>query len=296
MLEAALTRELIIGAAVALTSAGAMRLLRGSLARRFGGAIAVVAASVSLAATGSLPLQVLASLFGLLVGGWLWKRNRLIAAVIVLASALPIVGASPMSERYLFLLSTALYVLCGGWAIDHFETRRGPIVPALFAVTVLGAYLTVPSPNEVSAVLGAATAVAILPRLSHTSSFAIMGLLLWTVVLGGSDRTGSIVGALAGIGILVMEPVGRALGTRIPRSLRLLTADQLTPRLLLAIQLVVVTVTSRVAGFRLESEPAFALALLAWILGWSLMAFDLERNSDESSGASEDVLSVDEDD
>jgi hypothetical protein len=98
-----------------------------------------------------------------------------------------------------------------------FDRRWGNTgcTPVLLAISVVGLYYTVPDPGDALVVLGVALPIAMLgwpwpvARLGSTGGFAVAGLLAWVVVRGGSGRQSSIVGGMACLGLLAIEPVAR---------------------------------------------------------------------------------------
>ena len=99
------------------------------------------------------------------------------------------------------------------------------------------------------------------------------------VAEGGQARAASIVGGLATVGVLALEPVARR--ARPPRACRG-PADWRSPRILAlaALQVVVVLVMSRVAGLRDDLEGATVIAVVTGVLGLAALVVllrDVER-------------------
>ncbi len=230
-----------------------------------------------LAAAGLLALAVLARLDGRLpIGLLLLAAAGLLAGLpgagpwAAVASALPgswlvtqAAFAVPRVERFnldgtLAWAAPALVLtsLVGGFLVAHFdrrwrETGAGPV---LVAISVAGVYATVPDTEEALTALGVALPVALLgwpwPVASlGGGAFAVTGLVGWTVVVGGAGRPSSIVGGLACLGLLCLEPLARAVAR--PGSwLRTAGARRSWLVPLAAIHFVLVAVASRVAGLR----------------------------------------------
>ncbi|HLT69075.1 MAG TPA: hypothetical protein VKZ72_02840 [Acidimicrobiales bacterium] len=237
--------------------------------------VVVAAAAVAALDRDVLPVddQVVAGLGLLAAGGYLAERWSLhvLAAVpgaLVLAAALP---ADPGWVRPVVVTTTVL----GGAAaadLDRAAGRRPRRVgaglhlapgvgPVMLAVTVAGVYLTVPDTEMATVVLGAALPAAALGwpfawgRLGGGGVLAAVGVVAWTVALDGRGRLGSVVGGVACLGLLVLEPPLRRLGgLPVARGTR-------GALVLVAVHVVLVAWCSRVAGLRSDPAPALVLAL-----------------------------------
>ena len=97
---------------------------------------------------------------------------------------------------------------------DQFHRRRG-FGPALILVTALGIYVTVPDTEGARVLVGATLPLIalVLPRPAATLGGAgvalLVGIMLSITAAEGAPRPGSIVGAIAGFGFLVVEPIAR---------------------------------------------------------------------------------------
>jgi hypothetical protein len=157
------------------------------------------------------------------------------------------------------------------------------LVPALLAVTAAGIWACVPDVEGALVLLGAALSLTLLgwpsplaarrPGLAGfgvAGSAAVAAVLVWVVATGGAGRPGSVVGGLACLGLLLVEPAVRLLD---PRRRSPLDPVEGRPGLAwaaLAAQLVLVGFASRVAGR--PEQAAAALALAALGLGLALAA------------------------
>jgi hypothetical protein len=99
---------------------------------------------------------------------------------------------------------------------------------------------------------------------------AVAAVLVWTVASGGAARPGSVVGGLACLGLLAVEPVVRLLDPRRRSPLDPLERRPGLAWAALAVQLVLAAVAARVAGR--PERAATALALAALELGLALAA------------------------
>jgi hypothetical protein len=145
------------------------------------------------------------------------------------------------------------------------------------AVTAAGIWATVPDVEAALVLLGAALPMALLgwplflarraptrppPAFGVAGSLAVAGVLVWAVASGGTGRPGSLVGGLACLGLLAVEPVARGLD---PRRRSPLDALERRPGLAwaaLAAQLALVAVAARVVGRPERATTALGLAVV----------------------------------
>jgi hypothetical protein len=102
------------------------------------------------------------------------------------------------------------------------ENARGGLAPVLMAVTALGMYGALPDTEQAAALVGATVPIVLLgwPKplasLGAPGAFAMVGLVVWTASVGGRGRPGAIVGAIACLGVMLVEPLVRRLFLRRP--------------------------------------------------------------------------------
>jgi hypothetical protein len=146
------------------------------------------------------------------------------------------------------------------------------VTPVLLAVTTFGVWVTVPETQHVVVLMGAVLPVAAVAFLRPTwlgipGAFAAVAVIAWVVEVDGQARDGAVVGSLACLGLLLLEPVLRRTGL-VPHvepapergsSLPLSGAGSgwMTP----IVHTVLVAWCSRVAG--MQSSAAVALGLVA---------------------------------
>jgi hypothetical protein len=136
---------------------------------------------------------------------------------------------------------------------------------ALWGVTVFGVWVTTPETQHVVPLIGAAVPVALLglpwPRalasLGRVGASVAVGLLAWAVAVDGFNRNGAVVGALACLGVLVIEPVVR----------RFADVDDFPWPVVVVTHLAVVGVCSRVAGASDSATLALAFSAVAYVAG-----------------------------
>jgi hypothetical protein len=170
-------------------------------------------------------------------------------------------------------------------ALAAFDRRWGRLglAPALLAVTAAGIWACVPDVEGPLVLAGAVLPMALLGRpgplagrwpgaagFGVAGSVAVAAVLVWVVATGGAGRAGSVVGGLACLGLLLVEPAARLLDRR-----RRSPLDPLEDRpglawAALAGQLALAGFASRVAGR--PERAATTLALAALGLGLALAA------------------------
>jgi hypothetical protein len=243
-------------------------------------------ADLQLAAAG-LALGLVAALACL----WRWRRRRDrppavagLALATAAAAGYVLTGAPAAPGPPWWLLAVATAAVAAALAGFDRRWRRPALAPALLAVTAAGIWATVPDVEAALVLLGAAVPMALLgwpsplagraagppPGYGVAGSVAVAAVLVWAVATGGAARPGSVVGGLACLGLLAVEPAARWLD---PRRRGPLDPVERRPGLAwaaLAAQLALVALASRVVG-RLESA-ATALLLAGIGLGLAVAA------------------------
>jgi hypothetical protein len=231
----------------------------------------------------------------LLVGvfAWAWRRARRGGVAATLAGLAPaaagvggLVAAGVVpADRETGLapaVAVAAVLVAGALLADFDRRRRDGLALPLWAVTVAGVWATVPDVEAAVVVLGAALPPALLGwpsplarsglvSLGLAGSLASAGLLVWVVATDGAARPGSMVGGLACLGVLAVEPVARRLAGRGPGG------RPLPPLPLAAAHLCLVAVAARVVGRRETVAEALPLAVAALAVGLVVAVAALRR-------------------
>ena len=173
--------------------------------------------------------------------------------------------------------------LVGGVLTASFDRMLGArgLAPVLLAVTTLGIYLTTPDTERSAVLLGAALPVALLAcpwplaTLGVGGSFASVAVLTWVVAIDGVGRDGALVGSVACLGMLVLEPVVRAAQSRrlppAPVPLRYSAT-------VVAVHVALVAVCSRVGGLRSSAVEALAVCALAYAVAGAVLVAQASRH------------------
>ncbi|HEY8525610.1 MAG TPA: hypothetical protein VIL48_11630 [Acidimicrobiales bacterium] len=240
---------------------------------------------------------------------------RLAAAV---PGAVVVAGSTEIDSPGWAAPAVVIAAVVGGGlaaACDRTWGRRG-LPPVLLAVTVLGVYATTPDTEHARVLAGAALAVALLgwPRplasLGAGGSLVAAALVGWTAVVDGMARPGAVVGAIACLGVLALEPVvrwgvgrlapaptSRAPGSQVPGpqtpgsagpDRRAIPAAPARPapwgRDAAArglVHLGLVAACSRVAGLRTSAVQAGAISVAAYAAAAAvLVALERQRRAD----------------
>jgi hypothetical protein len=224
-------------------------------------------------------------------GAWLGRQIRLpllLRPLLVAPGAAVTVEAMHLADRSTVIWPTVVVAsIVAVLVADADESLAASAAgPPLLAVSIFGMYVTIPETSQILPVLVVCVPIALvgaplgLARLGAAGSGAIVVLLAAVVAEGGQARAASIVGGLASAGVLALEPVARRLVPGAPpwpdhwRSPRIL--------LLVAVHVVLVFVTSRVAGIGDDLEIATAITAVTAAGGLAalvVMLRDVERVS-----------------
>jgi hypothetical protein len=157
------------------------------------------------------------------------------------------------------------------------------LLPALLAVAAAGIWVCVPDVEGALVLLGATLSLTLLgwpsplaagrPGLAGFGvggSAAVAAVVVWVVASGGAGRPGSVVGGLACLGLVLVEPAVRLLDRHRRSPLDPLDGRPRLAWAALAVQLVLAGFAARVAGRPEGTAPALGLAALG--LGAALAA------------------------
>lgn len=245
------------------------------------GLATAIAAAYAVREAAWLPDRVVLALALLTLAGLVVDVLRL-SMVYLFVAAIPgaiVLDSAPavLEMRWVRLLVFATTVV-GGVALASFDRRwaRHGLAAPLVALWAAGVYMTVPDTEAALAVLGASLVVAVgawplrLGCFGACGALPMAGLIAWTARLSGSGRPSSIVGAVACIGLIAVEPATRALrrGDAGPIDVfarpahgRWWTLPAVVP-----FQLVLVIVAARIAGLGHRIDRAVAIVTVEGIL------------------------------
>jgi hypothetical protein len=128
-------------------------------------------------------------------------------------------------------------------------------------------YSTVPDTEVALIALGAALPLAVLgwpwplASLGRAGSYTATGLLLWIVAAEGVGRSSSLVGGIACLGLLAVEPIARLLDPDRESIVGYLPSGRSGALVVAILHLGLVYVAARVAGTRRTMAEAAFVAL-----------------------------------
>jgi hypothetical protein len=240
------------------------------------GLAATTAAAVAMNIARPLSDRVWAGLGLLALAGaaFPWTRRIPVLPMVVTLPGAWLISQSGLPGGpwvvYLVIVVAALSGPLISWFDE--EADLSPIPAWLFAISVAGVWVTVPDTEEALVLLGAMAIPTLLAwplgvaRLGAIGGHSLVGLYMWVVVWGGRGREGSIVGAAAALGMLVAAPLGAWVARK-----QKVTTTGWSWICLIVIQLLLVAITARVAGFRVDPTAAVAIALpslVVAVFGW----------------------------
>lgn len=236
---------------------------------------------LALLAAGGLVITVL----GLVV-----EAPLLIGAVAAVPGALVLASDADITTFTWAKTFSIVAIIVGSALVadfDNYQARAG-LGPVFMAVTALGVYYTVPDTEEAVVLVGATLPLIFVafPKpfaaLGRSGAFAMVGAVTWTAAVDGRGRASSIVGAVACLGVMLLDPLlDRVLPTRDER----IVSPWSWPLLLvLAIHIALVGVASRIAGTRDSLSAAVVITVVAFAVAAVALAFVPQHSVDDATG------------
>jgi hypothetical protein len=268
----------LVGVAVgigALVASGLISL-RWAKPAPAGGVLLTGGILLGLAVEEGVPVGLAAGVGLLGVAGALWRRWKPAAvglggvAVVLLVLATPSQPGSLTSWLALVAAPVALLVA-------DFDDRYGKsaISLPLVAVAFLGMLVTVPDTERAIVAVGVALPMALagwplrLARLGAAGSAATAGVFVWLAFAEGVGRPGSVVGAIAALGLLLAEPAVREFRTAGRTRLGALLGTPLGPAAVIGLQGLLALYATRFAGLKSSAIVAALLTVpVLLVVGW----------------------------
>ena len=258
---------------------------------------------IAAAAVGGLylvaePLDSAFSGLGLILAGALITRiasvPRWVQPLAVLPGAIWIAAGTPVTELGWVRVLMAVLIPLGGYLIADFEMRydRLGLGVIFFTLAAFGVFASVPDTEEALLLAALVIPVSLLawPKvrvsLGPEGAYLAVAMFLWVVAAGGGGRPGSIVGASATLGLLLLEPLVVAFKPFAAQAMTWVT-ERFAAAVMASIpQLFVVVLTSRVAA-RFEQEwSALVVVVLVYTAtvtaAWMLVARGLDARQSPS--------------
>lgn len=258
--------EFLLGVAGAVFALAALIVFRRDAGRSGWGIALTAAVGLGLFfSNAGLPRSVPLGIGTLGLGGGLFGKglitrpsagDRLGLVTIAIGATLLAYGMRPNQSTWVLVLAPPITV---GMALAIRSWRDLPLhrhLGIVTGVTAFGIWATVPDTEAARVLLGAAMVLSVATyaplraRISSGGAFSLSGMVVWISATGGVERPGSIIGAWACVGLLVLAPV---LWNRLA---------ELSTALVLSGHAIWVLLSSRVFGF-FQSALAAALWVVA---------------------------------
>lgn len=194
------------------------------------------------------------------------------ASVVALA-AVPgaaILAMAAPAEPWWFRMTVFVAVPVGGFLVDEFDVRyeRLGLGMLFYGLACLGAFLAVPDTELPRALLAVVFPMMFLAwpkvqvRLGRTGAYGAMSVFTLSTVTGGVGRSASVIGAMACLGLMVLEPMVVSVRHRLARLPYWLHETPEAAVLATIPQVVLVLVASRVAGLMVSITGAMVTVLV----------------------------------
>ncbi|MGQ0802740.1 MAG: hypothetical protein ACT4PI_02575 [Actinomycetota bacterium] len=260
-------RDGLVAGVVALVAVAALAIvLRPDPPVGLAGSAAAVAAIVAFGAR-SLPEELLAGVAALLIApliAHLASSGFGVRAVsVVPGAALVALGTRPVEMDWLRVVAPVAVVVVSLLLMDFDRANTASrLAPVLLGGSALGLYATVPETGRAVVLVGVLLPLAVLAwpfrtgALGAAGAGAVTGLFVWVAALGAGTRPAAAVGALASLGVLLVEPVVRHAVGLTPAT------RPFAPRALatVALHAGVVVIGGRVAGTQSSVSAAVVIA------------------------------------
>ena len=197
------------------------------------------------------------------------------------------VGTSVTELQWVRILMVVVIPL-GGFLISDFELRydRMGLGVIFFTLAALGIFAAVPDTEEALVITAAAVPITLLawPRvtisLGSEGAYLAVAMFLWVTAAGGGGRPASIVGASAGLGLLLLEPIVVAVNPLAAKVTTWMTGSSAGAVVASIPQFVVVVICSRVAARFTQESLALLLVIVAYgatvAVGWVAVSRGLD--------------------
>lgn len=273
VLKHRLTRPLpLIGILIPAVLLGTLAMVEGVMDPAIIPSLLMMAAGVGLAILLGAPMSVQALAA---VPGSIW-----------------LAVASNVTDLLWVRVMFALFIPIAGYLINDFELRHeGLGLGAIYyALATLGAFGAIPDTEWAVTLLAIAFVLTFLawPRmlasLGPVGSFLAVTVLVWVTAQGGAPRPASIVGAIACLGLLILEPIIIAFKPRAMRVSRFVKRNWVGAILASVPQFMVVLICSRVAARFTSEVPALLIVAFVYaavlVIGFMTVSKSIDLTED----------------
>lgn len=234
---------------------------------------------------------LLGTLTARLVRGPAW-----VTPVAALPGAVWLAMGTDITELGWVRLSIVVLVPVVGYLIDDFEKRYSSfgLGVIFFVLAILGVFFAVPDTEWARTLVAVAVPVTFLAwpmvgaSLGTEGSYVAVAVFLIVTSQGGGPRPASIVGGIAGLGLLLIEPVLIVVRPSVIRLTTWLKRNWVGAVLAAIPQFVLVAICSRVAARFTSVIPAIAVVIAVYVaviaVGLSAVARDPEDTTTSRYG------------
>jgi hypothetical protein len=223
-----------------------------------GGLLIGVATLSAVTLAGEIPSAVWIGV-GVILLLTLMVENLGASPVVIAAASVPgavVVALAGSTEPAWVRMVVVVAVPIMGFLINDFESRyaRSGLGVIYFGLAALGTFLAVPDTEWVRTLFAVALPISFLawPRVLVTigpgGAYAVAAVFALFTSEGGTGRPASVIGALASLGLLVIEPVVFRLQPQIDSLRARLLGDPVSILIAAIPQFAIVFVTSRIAA------------------------------------------------
>jgi hypothetical protein len=224
-----------------------------------------------------------------LVAGLLARRRPPLAmcgvalavpGAVVLALHLRVASAHVHAPAAWVAPLVAVSIVVAGPLVADFDRRFGargwPLV--LYAISAVGVFSTVPDTERALVLLGLSLPMVFagwpfaLASLGPAGSYAAVGVLVWVSATDGRGRQAAIIGAIACLGLLVIEPIARLLRGGRATAIEALSLSIWAVLAVAGVQLALVFVAGRIAGLQHATGTAALIVALEIVVSVSVLA------------------------
>jgi hypothetical protein len=251
-----------IAAGVAVGVVAALVVAHALTRRWWGGAgiVAAIGALVGLAADFDVPIELVGGivLLGLAASvGARWSRALGAVASVPGAALVGLAVQETTPAPDWVAVSVAVAAGAASTLVVDLDELQPRVVGLCLAMASAGVYATLPDTETAGALLGAAAVSAIMGlvpnvRAAPAGSAAALGVLLWSVGVGGWGRESAVIGGIACVGVLVLGLFIRWMRT--------------PPLAVVLAQVGLVAVVARVAGLRDSRGQALAIVAATYVV------------------------------
>lgn len=219
------------------------------------------------------------------------KAPDLLVPLAALPGSVWLAFSTDVTELLWVRLVMAALIPVGGYLTSDFEKRYAGMGLGVifFALACLGVFVAVPDTEWSRTLIAVALPVALLawPKpvasLGEEGSYAAIALFVVIASQGGGARPASIVGSLACLGLLLMEPVTMTFRPEVVRIIGWIKRNWAGAILASLPQFVVVALCSRVAARFTNELPALIVVVAVYAttiaVGISAASSDGERRT-----------------